>query len=197
MKSKYSSRILSRTGLVILQVMYSSKRWKGTRQARGWFPLLTGNMSETKTSSKFLSMELSSGGRGATPEYWCNQLCLIGSNTRRATAILDVVELPLRELAPGIVNISHRLITRDLTCSAIDALTHSLPIWRQMMSLAKWFQYAHRTSYDLLLQFPLFMQSKTEQRFQNEYCWPAKLLRETILGSNFHQRYNMLWQGKG
>ena len=28
-----------------------------------------------------------------------------------------------------------------------------------------------------------------EQRFRNKFCWPANLLWETILGSNFHQRY--------
>ena len=70
----------------------------------------------------------------------------------------------------------------------LNGLSHSLPLWRNVMSLAKWSLYVHRTSYDLLLQFPLFMQSKMEQRFQNEYCWPAKLLWETVLGSNFHQR---------
>ena len=41
-------------------------------------------------------------------------------------------------------------------------LTHLLPLWRQMMSFAKWFLHVCRTSYDLLLRFPLFMHSKLE-----------------------------------
>ena len=69
------------------------------------------------------------------------------------------------------------------------SLTHSLPLWHQMMSFANWFLHVCRTSYDLLLQFPLFLHSKLEWRFRNEHFWPAKLLWETILRSNFHQRY--------
>ena len=57
------------------------------------------------------------------------------------------------------------------------------------MSIVKWFLYVHGTSYDLLLQFPLVMQSKPEQRFRNEYCWQWTLLWETILVNNFYQRY--------
>ena len=69
------------------------------------------------------------------------------------------------------------------------SLTHSLPLWHQMMSFANWFLHVCRTSYDLLLQFPLFLHSKLEWCFRNEHFWPAKLLWETILRSNFHQRH--------
>lgn len=74
--------------------------------------------------------------------------------------------------------------------------SHSLPLWHQIMPLAKWFLYVHRTLYDHLLQFPFFMQSKTEQRFKNKYCWPAKLLWETILEAIFTNGTNTL-AGKG
>ena len=57
------------------------------------------------------------------------------------------------------------------------------------MSFAKWFLHICRTPYDLWLEFPLVMHSKSEQRFQNEHCWPTNLFWETILGSSFHQRY--------
>ena len=69
----------------------------------------------------------------------------------------------------------------------VKSLTHSLLLWHQMMFFAKWFLCVCRTSYDLLLQFPLFMHSKLKQSFWNEHCWPAKHLWETILEQKFHQ----------
>ena len=57
-------------------------------------------------------------------------------------------------------------------------------VWEQ-----KWFLHVCRTSYDLLLQFPLFMYSELEQRFRNVHFWPAKLLWEFILRRNFHEQY--------
>ena len=68
-------------------------------------------------------------------------------------------------------------------------LTHSLPLWHQMMFFAKWFLRVRRTSYNLLLQFPLFMHSKLEQSFRNAHCRPAKCLWEAVPEQNFHQQY--------
>ena len=78
----------------------------------------------------------------------------------------------------------------------ITGLTHSLHYDVRWSPSQKWLLHVCRTSYDLLLQFPLFTHSKLEQHFRNERFWPARLLWESILGRHLHERYNAL-AGKG
>ena len=55
--------------------------------------------------------------------------------------------------------------------------------------LRRWFLHVCRTSYDLLLQFLLFMHSKLEHSFRNKHFWPEKNFCETVLVRNFHKQY--------
>ena len=72
-------------------------------------------------------------------------------------------------------------------------LTLSLPVGCHMQSMAIWicFPGAYLTSYDILLEFWLYVHFRVEQHSEDERFWFAKPLFETILRNIGHQKHKI------
>ena len=81
-------------------------------------------------------------------------------------------------------------------CVLSEYLTQSLPLWRQMMSLAKCFLHVCRTSSDLLLQFPLFTTPNWSIVFETNTAGQKNVAERPFLDTIFTNGTHAL-AGKG
>ena len=75
-------------------------------------------------------------------------------------------------------------------------LTKLLPLWRQMMSFAKWFLHVCITSCELLLQFPLFTTPNCSKVFETNTAGQKNVSERLLLDKIFTNSTNVL-AGKG